>query len=70
MIELIEKYTGKKAKVEYREFHKADMRATWADIEKAQKMLGWRPKVSLEEGIKRTVEWALKNWDWLKDVKL
>ena len=70
VIELIEKYTGKKAKVEYREFHKADMRATWADIEKAQKMLGWRPKVSLEEGIKRTVEWALKNWDWLKDVKL
>lgn len=70
VIELIEKYTGKKAKVEYREFHKADMRATWADIEKAQKMLGWKPKVSLEEGIKRTVEWALKNWDWLKDVKL
>jgi nucleoside-diphosphate-sugar epimerase len=70
VIELIEKYTGKKAKVEYREFHKADMRATWADIEKAQKMLGWKPKVSLEEGIKRTVEWTLKNWDWLKDVKL
>ncbi len=70
VIELVERYTGKKALIEYKEFHKADMRATWANIEKAEKVLGWRPKVSLEEGIKRTVEWTLANWDWLKDVKL
>lgn len=70
VIELVERYTGKKALIEYKEFHKADMRATWANIEKAEKVLGWKPKVSLEEGIKRTVEWTLANWDWLKDVKL
>ncbi len=70
MIGLIEKYTGKKAKLEMRDFHKADMKATWADISKAKSLLGWEPRVSLEEGIKRTVEWTIENWDWIKDVKL
>ncbi|MCY0889782.1 MAG: GDP-mannose 4,6-dehydratase [Pyrobaculum arsenaticum] len=70
MIGLIEKYTGKKARLEMRDFHKADMKATWADISKAKSLLGWEPKVSLEEGIKRTVEWTIENWDWIKDVRL
>ncbi|WP_448588406.1 GDP-mannose 4,6-dehydratase [Thermocrinis sp.] len=70
MIELIEKYTGKKAKVENRDFHKADMKATWADITKAKQVLGWQPKVSLEEGIERTVKWFMENWDWLREVRL
>jgi nucleoside-diphosphate-sugar epimerase len=46
------------------------MKATWADIGKANRVLGWMPKVSLEEGIKRTVEWTVANWNWLKHVKL
>jgi len=70
MIGLIERYTGKKARFEMRDFHKADMKATWADISKAKSLLGWEPKVSLEEGIKRTVEWTLENWSWIKDVRL
>ena len=69
-INLIEKYTGKKAKFEYKEFHKADMKATWADIYKAKKLLGWQPRVSLEKGIKETVEWTKDNWSWVKDIKL
>jgi nucleoside-diphosphate-sugar epimerase len=69
-IELIEKYTGKRARFEYREFHKADMKATWADIGKAKKLLDWQPQVGLEEGIKKTVEWAKDNWSWIKDIKL
>ncbi|WP_333784898.1 SDR family NAD(P)-dependent oxidoreductase [Thermocrinis sp.] len=70
MIELIEKFTGKTAKIENREFHKADLRATWADISKAKELLGWQPKTSLEEGIEKTVDWFKKNWHWLKEVKL
>ena len=39
------------------------MKTTWADINKAQKILGWQPQVSLEEGIKRAVEWTKNNWE-------
>jgi len=54
----------------YKDFHKADIFATWADTSKAKHLLNWEPKVSLEEGLKRTVEWARDNWDWVKDIKL
>lgn len=31
---------------------KGEARATWADITKIQRELGWRPRISLEEGVK------------------
>ncbi len=67
-IELIERYLEKKAHFVYRPFHKADLKATCADIKKAKEMLDWEPKVSLEEGIKRTVNWYKENRSWLKDI--
>jgi nucleoside-diphosphate-sugar epimerase len=69
-IKLIEEYTGKKAHFKYKEFHKTDMKTTWADIDKAQKLLNWQPQVSLEEGIKRTVAWTKDNWDLISKIKL
>ena len=69
-IKLMEKYIGRKAKCNYKEFHKADMKATWADIAKAKKFLDWQPKVSLEEGIKRTVVWTKDNWKWIRTISL
>jgi len=69
-IRLMEKYTGRKAKCNYKEFQKADMKATWADIGKAKKLLEWQPKVSLEEGIKRTAEWTKDNWDWVQKINI
>jgi nucleoside-diphosphate-sugar epimerase len=68
MIALIEKHTGKKARYTYREFHKADMQATWADISKAKRLLGWEPEIGLDEGIRRTVAWTEENWKWIKDM--
>jgi nucleoside-diphosphate-sugar epimerase len=34
-----------------------------ADISKAEKFLGWHPKVSYEEGFKKTIEWYFANKD-------
>ncbi|MBN2339066.1 MAG: GDP-mannose 4,6-dehydratase [Acidobacteria bacterium] len=57
MIGLIEKHTGKKAQIDHKPFHKADIMATWADTGKAERLLGWKATVGLEEGIRRSVEW-------------
>jgi dTDP-glucose 4,6-dehydratase len=32
------------------------------DISMAGQVLGWGPKVSLEEGLQRTIEWARESW--------
>jgi len=69
-IKLIEKYTGEKANLVHGEFHKADMKATWADLEKAKNLLGWEPEIPLEQGIEKTVEWTKENWDWLKKIEV
>ena len=61
VIGMIEKFLGKKAKIANKEFHIADIKETWADISKANKLLGWKPSISLEEGVKRSVEWHLAN---------
>ncbi len=59
VIGMIEKMLGKKALVQNKEFHIADIKETWANISKAEKMLGWKPEISFEEGIKRSVDWHL-----------
>ena len=69
IIRLIEKYVRKKAEFRYKELHKADMKATWADIKKAEKFLNWQSQVSLEVGMKRTIEWMKYNWEWVKKIK-
>lgn len=61
MIELMEKECGMKAKLKHEEAFKADMDVTWADISKAKKLLGWEPKISFAEGIKRLMAWHKLN---------
>jgi nucleoside-diphosphate-sugar epimerase len=70
MVSLIEDNLGKVAAIIHKPFHKTDIKATWANIREAKKVLGWKPKVSLEEGIRRTVKWYLDNKHWLKNVKI
>jgi UDP-glucuronate 4-epimerase len=70
IIEWIEEHLGKKAKIDYKAFHKADLKTTWADISKAKRLLDWTPEVSVEDGIARTVHWHQTNREWLRDVKL
>jgi len=70
IIHILEKLLNKKAKIEYLPFHKADIKITWADIKKAKDLLSWEPKVSIEEGLKRTVDWATKNLDLIRKIKV
>lgn len=65
IITYIETKLGKRASKEIKESNKADMVATWADITKAHKLLGWKPQVQLNEGLDKTIEWHQKQGHWL-----
>lgn len=69
LIELIEELLGKEAQIDQQPPHPADVRATWASIDKARGLLGWEPSVPLEEGLKRTVDWYLTNRGWAKNIR-
>ena len=40
---------------------KGDMKRNYSDTSKAEKVLGWRSRVSLEDGISRTIRYFLEN---------
>lgn len=67
-IRVIEELVGKEAELSHQPFHPADVRATWADIRKAEKLLGWRPQVTFREGITALVEWYQANREWAKNI--
>ena len=56
-ISIIEKATGKKAIKKMMPMAKGDVLITYADTSKAKSLLGYNPKVSLEEGIHKFAEW-------------
>ncbi len=65
----IETLVEKKACVRHEEMNPADVKATWANIEKAERLLGWRPRVRLAEGLAHLVEWYTANREWAKDIR-
>lgn len=56
-ISLIEKNLWKKAIKNYKEIQPWDVPETWADLEYTYKKLWWKPKIKLEEWIKKFIEW-------------
>ncbi|MDX1772988.1 dTDP-glucose 4,6-dehydratase [Oceanihabitans sediminis] len=38
------------------------------DASKINKELGWKPSVTFEQGLKKTIDWYLTNKDWLDNV--
>jgi UDP-glucuronate 4-epimerase len=68
LIAIIEKLVGKKANVIYQDRHPADVMENSANVEKAMSMLGWSPKVSLEEGIPNLVNWYLAERSWVSQI--
>ena len=61
MISLIEAALGKKAVIDRQPLQPGDVPITFADISKAEKMLGYQPQVKAEKGIPLFVEWFKKN---------
>jgi nucleoside-diphosphate-sugar epimerase len=68
LITLLETSIGKKATIEHYPPVQADMFSNWADVSKAGRLLGWEPQVSLQEGVKRLVDWYDAERDWVSEV--
>jgi UDP-glucuronate 4-epimerase len=61
MIKCLEKELGKKANLIHKEKQIGDMPYTYANIEKAENMLSYKPQTPFSEGIKEFVVWYKKN---------
>ena len=57
MIRIIEKELNINAKIVFNDMQAGDVFKTYADIKKSSKMLEFKPKVSLQVGLKRTIDW-------------
>ena len=68
LVHLIERYCDRPARLTYADRHPADMPHTWASIDKAARLLDWRPQVDLEEGVRRLVDWYRRERAWAKDI--
>lgn len=61
MIETIAKVLEVKPKIKQLSMQPGDVDRTYADITKAKSLIGYEPKVSFEEGIRKFVEWYRKS---------
>jgi UDP-glucose 4-epimerase len=60
VIEIIETVCNRELDVKYRDKRKSDVDAIVLDSSRFIKRTGWQPKVSFEEGIRRTWQWVQK----------
>lgn len=63
VVELIREYTGHSLQMEQKPFPRYEMSRTAADISLARSLLGYQPRVALEEGLKRQIEYVAANLD-------
>jgi len=59
LVELIADALGVEPRIEFAPAQPGDVQRTCADISKAARLLGYQPRVPVEEGIPRFVEWLL-----------
>ena len=57
----INKLLGKNVKPNYVDPRPGDIKHSWADIELAQRLIGFKPVVTFAEGLRRAIEWYKAN---------
>ena len=58
---ILARLLGREVPVSYADWRPGDQRIYVSDIRKAERELGWRPRVGVEEGIRRLYEWVVAN---------
>jgi len=62
-LEQLKTITGKSPKVRFSHWRPSDQKVYISDISKIKKVLGWQPKISVNQGITRLFEWVKANKD-------
>tara|TARA_B100001287_G_scaffold72444_1_gene60080 strand:- start:12045 stop:13010 length:966 start_codon:yes stop_codon:yes gene_type:complete len=65
LVEFLEKTFDKKPKIIFEKEQPGDVPKTYADINKAKKLLGYEPKTSIREGLEKFKKWVLENQDFV-----
>jgi CDP-paratose 2-epimerase len=60
---ILEKLLGKEIPVARGDWRPGDQRVFYADISKAGRELGWKPKIGVEQGVERLYKWVQENSD-------
>lgn len=60
LLEMVESAMGKKAEVISRPSNKGSVELTHANVSHAKEVLGWEPKTPTKEGVKKMVEWFMR----------
>jgi len=70
-VKMIVEIMGKdETQIEYVKDRAGHDRRYSVDWSKINKELGWKPTVSFEEGLKKTIEWYQLNQEWWKPLKI
>ena len=63
LIKTIEKETNRKFKINQLEDQLGDVKGTYGNNDKANKILGWYPKQNINDGLRETIKWVEENID-------
>ena len=61
LIDLLEELTGKRPTIRYDNWRRSDQKVYVSNIQKLEKKLGWRPEITLKEGLRKLINWILLN---------
>lgn len=68
LADIIAEISGKEIEFEYDLTKPQGVRGRNASLDLCEKILGWRPKVDLGEGLKQVYWWAVENYDRLENI--
>ncbi len=67
-VKVIEELTAKTALLEFRSAQATDVPATWAKVDRAERILGWKPTFGFRQGMTQLVNWYLENREWASEI--
>ncbi len=69
LIDLLERISGLKMKVNFAPWRASDQKVYISDISKAKRLLNWQPKVSVKEGVSSLYQWIKTYASVMKGLK-